>query len=214
MKKVKVEKKDTTFFIPADELRAVYAATSREETRYYLNGVFVECDSAGRVIMTATDGHVLLSLQAREESFIGAGTYESNESGFILQADVRDRAFKAKHNGTLWIYGDVETGIMQFLDVNFIDDPEHSRVAVGEFSRVKGTYPDWRNVMPKESDSCGRMNLSPALIAKLAKGHACISHTKDAPMLFESENPELPCRVSFQGNPELTGVIMPVRIRE
>ena len=34
----------TTFFLPADDLRAAFQCISTEQTRYYLNGVLIEAE--------------------------------------------------------------------------------------------------------------------------------------------------------------------------
>lgn len=43
--------------------KAAMLAASTEETRYYLNGVFVEPCVYGGVTLTATDGHVLVCIR-------------------------------------------------------------------------------------------------------------------------------------------------------
>ena len=45
----------TTFFLPADDLRAAFQFISTEQTRYYLGGVFVEADN-----LVALDGNQML----------------------------------------------------------------------------------------------------------------------------------------------------------
>ena len=45
----------TTFFLPADDLRAAFQCISTEQTRKYLGGVFVEADN-----LVALDGNQML----------------------------------------------------------------------------------------------------------------------------------------------------------
>ena len=45
----------TTFFLPADDLRAAFQCISTGQTRYYLGGVFVEADN-----LVALDGNQML----------------------------------------------------------------------------------------------------------------------------------------------------------
>ena len=47
----------TTFFLPADDLRAAFQCISTEQTRYCLGGVFVEADN-----LVALDGHQMLTI--------------------------------------------------------------------------------------------------------------------------------------------------------
>ena len=37
----------TTFFLPADDLRAAFQCIGTEQTRYYLGGVLIEADTPG-----------------------------------------------------------------------------------------------------------------------------------------------------------------------
>ena len=48
----------TTFFLPADDLRAAFQCISTGQTRYYLGGVFVEADN-----LVALDGHQMLTIE-------------------------------------------------------------------------------------------------------------------------------------------------------
>lgn len=54
---------DTTFTVPAKAFAAavdaVAFAISTEETRYYLNGIYMHADEAGNLVLVATDGHRL-----------------------------------------------------------------------------------------------------------------------------------------------------------
>ena len=45
----------TTFFLPADDLRAAFQCISTQQTRYCLGGVFVEADN-----LVALDGNQML----------------------------------------------------------------------------------------------------------------------------------------------------------
>jgi len=57
----------TTFFLPADDLRAAFHCISTEETRYYLVGVFVEADR-----LIALDGHQMLTIELPDGCHVGA----------------------------------------------------------------------------------------------------------------------------------------------
>ena len=101
----------TTFFLPADDLRAAFQCISA--TSYYLNGVFVEADN-----LVATDGHQMLTIELPDGSHVGTECFTRGTdaprtpgAGFILSCDATDKAFKAKASGgDLWVYGDIETG--------------------------------------------------------------------------------------------------------
>lgn len=52
--------------VSANLFRIAYLAVSKEETRYYLNGVFIEPHHERGATLTATDGHVLVSIYDAE----------------------------------------------------------------------------------------------------------------------------------------------------
>ena len=109
----------TTFFLRADDLRAAFQCISTEQTRYYLGGVrgvFVEADN-----LVAMDGHQMLTIELTDGCHVGTecftqGMDAPEGAGFILSCDATAKQFKAKApGGDLWVYGDIETGILQFV---------------------------------------------------------------------------------------------------
>ena len=131
----------TTFFLPADDLRAAFQCIST--TSYYLNGVFVESDK-----LVALDGHQMLTIEMPDGCHVGTECFTQGMdeprmpgAGFILSCDATDKAFKAKASGgDLWVYGDTTTGILQFV-INHGKGGEMYRVGVLEFTRIDGRWP-------------------------------------------------------------------------
>jgi hypothetical protein len=217
-KTVSVVRSDTTFFIPARDVLAAWPAVSSEQTRYYLNGVYVETHDKEGFTVVATNGHVLLrSRIVAAGAHIGAAVTtqaSSHDRGFILSLDVADKAMKAKTFGDAWLYGDTATGIVQVLDVGDEgQEAEYRRAGVLEFERISGTFPDWRRAMPSCTPgeagapvAVDMQNLE--VFRKARKAYAddrmtCVRITAGAlgePMLVE-----------FGGAPRLTGVVMPMR---
>jgi DNA polymerase-3 subunit beta len=131
------------FSIPADELRAVIDRTrfaiSTEETRYYLNGIYlhaVDVDDKKFLRAVATDGHRL----ARVEMPLPAGA--ENMAGVILPrkaiAEVRKLIDES----------------VEAIDVALSD----TRIRI-EFDDViltskliDGTFPDYERVIPTDND--------------------------------------------------------------
>ena len=226
MKTIIPTKTATSFFLPAAEILACFHAKSTEETRYYLQGVYVEAmahaDAPEKesICAVATDGHVMLHCELPEVAFVGADvSTQDNESsrtrGFILDFDVMEKALKAKSkSGEIWLYGDTGTGIIQVLDMHQKAEPsdEMLRAGVLEFSRVDGTYPDWSRVMPKTSKAGVQGCIfDPALLARLAKAGNLLSSHKSARVELTQTDVGDPMRVKFSGAPALTGVMMPSR---
>ena len=73
----------SNFVIPAAIFQAVALAQSTEETRYYLNGVFVEHNR-----ITATNGHILIRYE------IETGLDEGESA--IVYVDKGEKGFKSK----------------------------------------------------------------------------------------------------------------------
>jgi len=197
----------TTFFLPADDLRAAFQCISA--TSYYLGGVFVEADK-----MVATDGHQLLTIELPDGCHVGTecftqGVDAPEGAGFILSCDATDKAFKAKKasGGDLWVYGDIETGILQFV-INRGDGGEMCRTGVLEFTRIDGTYPEWRRVVAKGVASASSLCYDPAVLARLVKAADVIEKGKGIRLTGGAGDP---IRVDFVASPRLRGTLMPMR---
>ena len=199
----------TTFFLPSDDLRAAFQCISTGQTRC-LGGVFVEADK-----LVALDGHQMLTIELPDGCHVGTecftqGMDAPEGAGFILSCDATDKAFKAKASGgDLWVYGDIETGILQFV-INHGNGGEMCRVGVLEFTRIDGTYPDWRRVVAKGDGGAHSVCYDPAVLGKLIKAADVIEKGKGI-RLTGGESEGHPIRVDFEASARLRGTIMPMR---
>lgn len=205
-KTVKLNRTPTSFYLPADDLRAAFQCVSTEQTRYYLNGVFVDHDATG-LRLIGLDGHVMLKIELPDATFVGEKCW-TQENGFILKTDHTDKAFKAKTPKGLWIYGDTATGLLQFVATDGTDEPR--RVGVCEFEQIDGTFPDWRRVMPKAQAKTGHMSFDPAKLAMLVKAGDVIRKGCKV-RLTSGEGVGDPMRVEYHRLDRMTGVLMPYR---
>ena len=209
----------TTFFLPADDLRAAFQCISTEQTRYYLCGVLIEADK-----LVALDGHQMMTIELPDGCHVGTecftqgmdaarmpgATGTPQGAGFILSCDVTDKAFKAKASGgDLWVYGDIETGILQFV-INHGEGGEMYRVGVLEFSVIDGTYPEWRRVVAKGGGGAASLCYDPAVLARLVKAADVIDKGRGI-RLTGGEGEGDPIRVDFVASPRLRGTLMPMR---
>jgi len=199
----------TTFFLPADDLRAAFQCISTGQTRC-LGGVFVEADN-----LVALDGHQMLTIELPDGCHVGTecftqGMDAPEGAGFILSCDATDKAFKAKASGgDLWVYGDIETGILQFV-INHGEGSEMYRVGVLEFTRIDGTYPEWRRVVAKGCGGTPSLCYDPAVLARLVKAADVIEKGKGI-RLTGGATPGDPIRVDFVASARLRGTLMPMR---
>jgi hypothetical protein len=208
MKTITPKPTPTTFFLPADDLRAAFQCISTEQTRYYLGGVLIEDDK-----LVATDGHQMLTIELPYGCHVGTecftqGMDAPEGAGFILSCDAADKAFKAKASGgDLWVYGDIETGILQFV-INHGNGGKMSRTGVLEFTVIYGTYPDWRRVVAKGGGGAASLCYDPAVLARLVKAADVIEKGKGIRLTGGEGDP---IRVDFVASPRLRGSLMPIR---
>jgi len=209
----------TTFFLPADDLRAAFQCISTDPGRYYLNGVLVEADQ-----LVAVDGNQMLTIDLQDGCHVGAGCFTQgmdaprmpgststipHGAGFILSCDSTDKAFKAGKLGDLWVYGDITTGILQFVINHGDTTTEMTRVGVLEFTVIDGTFPDWRRVA-KGDGGVTSMCYNPAVLAKLVRAADVIEKGRSI-RLTSGAALGGPIRVEFKGLDRLHGTLMPVR---
>lgn len=175
-------------YIDLKVLKAVCeAGASKEETRYYLNGVYLQAHGNG-VVMVATDGHKLV---ANFQECENAGDVD-----VIIPADMCKR----------WKFTRQHAHTMGNLTLN--EDGKVSIEYMGEtitFEPIDGTFPDWRRVIPQSVDGNTAQFNHSYLVAfdKYAKTLGMVS-----PALHH--NGDGPAMVDF-GESDHFGVVMPVR---
>ena len=202
----------TTFFLPADDLRAAFQCISTGQTRRYNSGVFVEADN-----LVALDGHQMLTIELPDGCHVGTECFTQGmdaprtpDAGFILSCDATDKAFKAKASGgDLWVYGDIETGILQFV-INHGKGGEMYRVGVLEFSVIDGKYPEWRRLVAKGDGSAASLCYDPAVLARLIKAADVIEKGR-AVRLTGGATQGDPIRVDFVASARLRGTLYSMR---
>jgi len=172
--------------------------------------VFVEADN-----LVALDGNQMMTIELPDGCHVGTecftqGMDAPEGAGFILSCDATDKAFKAKASGgDLWVYGDIETGILQFV-INHGEGGEMYRVGVLEFTVIDGTYPDWRRMVAKGDGSAASLCYDPAVLGKLIKAADVIDKGRGI-RLTGGEGEGDPIRVDFVAAPRLRGALMPMR---
>lgn len=205
MKTVNIEQKPTSFFLPADDLRAAFQCIGTEQMRLYLCGVFI--DTTNRKLV-ALDGHQMLTIDMPDGCFVGSACL-TQKGGFILSCDAADKAFKAKPSGgNLWVYGDTETGILQFVTYS-TGDSECPRLGVLQFTSMGGTFPNWQRLVAKGDGGTGTMCYDPAVLARLVKAANVIAKGR-AIRLTSGKTTDDPIRVEFKASDRMLGTLMPV----
>lgn len=173
-------------------LAAAVAFASKDETRYYLNGVCLEIE-ARAVNYIATDGHRLI---AYREDIEDHDTPDNLLTGtFIIPTPhCKPHKLEKEDDPRAKIFGSGRLTIaINFCDVTFLP--------------IDGVYPDWRRAIPREpvSGKIAQYNLDYLAAFKKFAGLVGL------PMPFVAHNGEGPAAIWFSGRPEVLGMIMPVR---
>ena len=206
----------TTFFLPADDLRAAFRCAGTDQAKYYICGVLVEADT-----LVALDGTQMLTIRLPGGHHVGAECFTQGTGGpltngvperaaFILSCDSADKAFRARAGGqALWVYGDTTTGIMQFV-INDGTGGAMTRVGVLEFEVIDGTFPDWRFVVAKGEGGAASMCFNPAVLGKMVKASDVFCKGSGI-RLTGGKSVSDPMRVDFVACDRLRGTLMPMK---
>lgn len=119
--------------VSADLYRIAFRFSSTEQTRYYLQGVYVErCQTNGGVQLVATNGH---------QMFVAYDpTGYTDENKVIRLTDAAMKECKSRDLGRrISIEGKIA----------YIEDAQATRLAISQDCIVDGTFPDWLRVVPK-----------------------------------------------------------------
>lgn len=119
-----------------EQLLSVVVAASNEETRYYLNGIYLHTNSRSELVSVATNGHMLLRTSiSQDEPFsfdLDPGVIIPSEAITHIKSLISDSDVIVACDGSK-----VSVGI------------ERSRMTVRFVTKVvDGTYPDYERVIP------------------------------------------------------------------
>lgn len=190
-------------------LKALLAANvcaAKDDTRYYLKGVYVTTETGAETIYVSTCGNVLVQITEKKE-------VPSKHDGLIVGSDtigmIEKIAKTLDPKKILWPQAD-------FLTLNKKDGKYFFRLFNGQcfdFTPVDGTYPDYKRVFPQAMSEYNRSTIgfAPAEVERLGKAYGLYSGkaTKDVILQFEfSGDGKAPCKVKTYA-PEFTGLIVP-----
>jgi hypothetical protein len=143
--------------IPCDYIDAAMQCVSKEETRYYLKGVFID----GRGYIVGTNGHMAFAANypgATVFHGVTGCTYDKDAlAGVIVPHDAITQASKGKDS-----YYTVER------DVNGLFWLSKGNVKV-HFTPVDGNFPAWDRIIPELPETETPAHYQPHLIAALGK---------------------------------------------
>ena len=200
--------------IDAGAIDAALLATSKEETRHYLRGVFLDA----RGFIAGTNGH--MAFAARCDAIAGKlddvrPAYDTSGNclaGVIVPSDAIAQAAKAagRSKGLCYVFERDAQGMWWILYGN-------ARI---HFAPVDGSFPDWRRIVPTAPDALTAGHYNPLYLAALGNmAKALNDGKKDMSTAFRlhqaGENPALVTFRNGDGDAraDCIAVLMPMRTK-
>jgi len=172
-------------------LAALVPFASKDDTRYYLQGVCVEIDERGATY-AATDGRTFVAYRddldpdADDNHLLGVFIIPAPQCKLLKLS--KDDDGRAKMFGAARL-----TLAYNFVDVTF--------------APIDGVYPDWRKMLPQGRPSGEIGQFNPSFLAELAK----FSKALDLGLPIIAHNGERPTRIWFPVHEHVVAVLMPFR---
>lgn len=188
--------------VNADIFRAVSIARSDEETRYYLKGVFVQPHPHGGAVLTATDGHILVS------AYDLSGVCDTPA---IIGLDrVRLAACKSKPRfGARYVR--CADGTAEIVSGA---EPDATVYETQPKAVIDGSFPDWPRVVPRGPYGPSAARFNADTLGRVADASQILrgSKTPDVKLLAGADGDDGPLFVPISDT--AFGVVMPMRERE
>lgn len=171
---------------------------SKEETRYYLNGFWVQPHRSGGAVIVATDGHTMAACYDRSGHVDVPGIIQLSKTTLAAC-----RLGKNESRRVLRVEGDTVSVYRNW-------DEEQNKgvlVAAEEGVVIDGDFPDWRKVIPPLPTTFGTASLNASYMRRFEK--LSLSGKAAAVRAYvKSENDPV---VVLTDRDDFIGVIMPMR---
>jgi hypothetical protein len=202
-------------------MQALLNIMSTEETRYYLRGVLIEPHKDGGIVLTATDGHVLVTMH--DQLGFAQGTpqiWAFRDHAALVKAEI-STASKYLKNKALLKYQQVESKFQ--VSVGYADSAEEMLnmregtemcKLVSYNAAIDGTFPEYRRIVsPVGSERAGTC-IQAAILARIAKFAQDLIGNKGAPVNLELTSEKGPSHIHIKADGEFVdavGIVMPMR---
>jgi DNA polymerase III sliding clamp (beta) subunit (PCNA family) len=190
--------------VSAAYFRAAAECQSNEDTRYYLQGVYIQPHPVKGAILTATDGHRLISIYDEE------GTCPAAKIIAIDRREIDARAIAAMKKAKI-------------LSPKVCVDDD-GIATIGTYRSLKscvidGTYPDWKAVLKPVLAGCKEGKFMPAsfnhtYLAEFGKISAMLSRSGEdiaASIRMISFSESDPTLIRFGSDDVAFAILMPMR---
>jgi hypothetical protein len=210
---------------------AAMVAMSTEETRYYLNGIFIQPHEDGGIVLTATDGHLLVTIRDSFGYAEGpAQIWQIKDMVSMIKAKISAQGKFLKDKALLRYEFDGSTtdgkgnrrqgksrlGIA-FQDVDDVKDmevgSEHCDMLASP-ACIDGTFPEYGRVIPQVGETRSGACIQAALLMRIGKFAQEITNAKLAAVNLEISDESGPScfHVAAPGEGlDAIGVVMPMR---
>jgi hypothetical protein len=183
---------DAMLFKIALEFRSV------EETRYYLNGVFIEKHPKSGVLLIATDGHRMIVIHDESGRCDQSMIVNVPRNAFV-DVKVPKRAPEARARLVVDSEGRVNVGAYRSIECSVID----------------GTYPDYQLVLlpvveALKKGDVGRSSLKAPYVASFARAAESLTDKGRAIRMISTAEAD-PVLILFDGAVHALGILMPMR---
>lgn len=165
-----------TIAAPAEYINAALCAVSKEETRYYLRGVFLDA----RGFIAATNGHIAFAARCTDAACLADTAFDL--PGSLPGVIVPDAALKAVAKGKAAI-------VTIERDANGLWWLERGAIRM-HFVPIDGSFPDWTRIIPETPETETAAHYQPQYVAAMGamaaalhdgkKGNACLFHIHQA----------------------------------
>lgn len=182
----------------ANKVAAAAIAISRDETRYYLNGVFFQ---GGHAI--ATDGHLLTVAKTNGEL----------RDDLVEQVDVpADGAIMPVSQKALSSMKNKKADYVIFEnDMLTVRTAFDETLHIEESKPIDGTFPDWWRVVPQNEYETAPGAFGRKLLDRIAKTSAAIGSIGEA-VRITGESPTDAHRVNYGKQTDVYSVVVPMRV--
>jgi len=205
LKMAKIEV-DATLFAVA------YSCVSTEETRYYLQGVYVtpapDPETGRGVLMISTDGHRMALVYDRDGI---------TDQGRIIRLDPKAKALKVARGerGRVLHIDGLEKGGSAVARVLIGFDHDCTQVDVITVSEIDGTFPDWTRVLPQDPKAGVAVHagnsFNPVYLAGFGKAFQTLLDVRTGAFSIAQSEAGAPAWVWNDSAPHVRFVCMPMR---
>ena len=205
-----------TIRVNADLFNLAYGAVSKEETRYYLNGVFVEPHPERGALLVSTDGHRMICIHDETGDCTESAIVRLPRYALALCVPKRGKGLGLDRRV---LEVDVKANSATILDERVKKDGSIERsdpLITAHRVIIEGTYPDWRKVTPKEPlEPAGLSGFNPKFMASLGAFGAALKPSHSATGMYFLKSAGVsegsPIVVRFGGVHHVFAVLMPMR---